>query len=183
MKYHTLNMLPRHSPSYTKLFRFKGFWKGKVSQRTSKLQQVKVGGSTHLSTNSSKLPVLGPIERWVRLWDAVNQRSFELQECTLPFWKPLNLNNLVLEDEWPSSMFRVWYFIMNVHFSWAQWNLDLLGLFADSNMAKTKNQNFLLWINANRLCLHVGLEFWTIISFKCSKPIGFSTCKFRCSNL
>ena len=48
----------------------------------------------------------------------------------------------MLEDEWPSSMFRVWYFIMNVHFRWAQWNLNLQDLFADSNMAKTKNQKF-----------------------------------------
>ena len=30
---------------------------------------------------------------------------------SLLFWKPLKLNNLVLEDEWPSSMFRVWYCI------------------------------------------------------------------------
>ena len=143
MKYHTLNMLPIHSsPNYLGLKVSEKVRFTPVSQRTSKLQQVKFGGSTDLSTNSSKLPVLGRIARWVRLWDAVNQRSFELQECTLPFWKPLNLNNLVLEDECPSSMFRVWYFIMNVHFRWAQWNLNLQDLFADSNMAKTKNQKF-----------------------------------------
>ena len=43
---------------------------------------------------------------------------------------------------------------------------------------KPKTKNFLLWINANRLCLHVGLEFWTIFSFTCSESTSFTTCKF-----
>ena len=44
---------------------------------------------------------------------------------------------------------------------------------------KPKTKNFLLWINANRLCLHVGLEFWTIFSFTCSESTSFTTCKIR----
>ena len=43
---------------------------------------------------------------------------------------------------------------------------------------KPKTKNFLLWINSNRLCLHVGLEFWTIFSFTCSESTSFTTCKF-----
>ena len=44
---------------------------------------------------------------------------------------------------------------------------------------KPKTKNFLLWITSNRLCLHVGLEFWTIFSFTCSESTSFTTCKIR----
>ena len=43
---------------------------------------------------------------------------------------------------------------------------------------KPKTKNFLLWITSNRLCLHVGPEFWTIFSFTCSESTSFATCKF-----
>ena len=56
---------------------------------------------------------------------------------------------------------------------WTSW--DFLQI---PTWPKPKTKNFLLWINSNRLCLHVGLEFWTIFSFTCSESTSFTTCKF-----
>ena len=61
---------------------------------------------------------------------------------------------------------------------WTSW--DFLQI---PTWPKAKTKNFLLWINLNRLCLHVGLEFWTIFSFTCSESTSFTTCKFCFSTL
>ena len=42
---------------------------------------------------------------------------------------------------------------------WAQGNSDSLSLFKDFHKARYFRNIFFLSINANRLCLHVGLEF------------------------
>ena len=57
---------------------------------------------------------------------------------------------------------------------WTSW--DFLQI---PTWPKPKTKNFLLWITSNRLCLHVGLEFWTIFSFTCSESTSFTTCKIR----
>ena len=56
-------------------------------------------------------------------------------------------------------------------------------LFKDFHNARCFRNIYLLLINANRLCLHVGLEFWTIFSFTCSESTSFTTCKFCFSTL
>ena len=60
----------------------------------------------------------------------------------------------------------------------AQGNSDTLSLFEDFNMARYFKNIFLIWINVNRLCWHVGLEFWTINSFICPKSTNLTTCQF-----
>ena len=55
--------------------------------------------------------------------------------------------------------------------------------FEDCNMTKYLTNIFLLWINVNRLCSHVGLKFWTPNSFMCPKLTIFSTWKFRFTTL
>ena len=50
--------------------------------------------------------------------------------------------------------------------------------FEDCNMTKYLTNIFLLWINVNRLCSHVGLEFWTPNSFMCPKLTIFTTWQF-----
>ena len=57
------------------------------------------------------------------------------------------------------------------------------GFFEDCNMTKYLTNIFLLWINVNRLCSHVGLEFWTPNSFMCPKLTIFTTWKFRFTTL
>ena len=61
----------------------------------------------------------------------------------------------------------------------AQGKSDTLSFFEDCNMTKYLTNIFLLWINVNRLCSHVGLEFWTPNSFMCPKLTIFTTWKFR----
>ena len=61
---------------------------------------------------------------------------------------------------------------------WAQGKSDTLSLFEDFNMARYFKNIFLIWINVNRLCWHVGLEFWTINSFICPKSTNLTTCQF-----
>ena len=51
---------------------------------------------------------------------------------------------------------------------WTSW--DFLQI---PTWPKAKTKNFLLWINSNRLCLHLGLKFVTIFSFTCSKIHNF----------
>ena len=65
----------------------------------------------------------------------------------------------------------------------AQGKSDTLSFFEDCNMTKYLTNIFLLWINVNRLCLHVGLEFWTLNSFMCPKLTIFTTWKFRFTTL
>ena len=60
----------------------------------------------------------------------------------------------------------------------AQGKSDTLSFFEDCNMTKYLTNIFLLWINVNRLCSHVGLEFWTPNSFMCPKLTIFTTWKF-----
>ena len=69
------------------------------------------------------------------------------------------------------------------YFNWAQGNSDSLSLFEDSHMPGHSTNIFLLWINVNRLCLHVGLEFWTIFSFTYSESTSFTTWQFRFTTL
>ena len=65
----------------------------------------------------------------------------------------------------------------------AQGNLPPFGFFEDCNITKYLTNIFLLWINVNRLCSHVGLEFWTLNSFMCPKLTIFTTWKFRFTTL
>ena len=65
----------------------------------------------------------------------------------------------------------------------AQGKSDTLSFFEDCNMTKYLTNIFLLWINVNRLCSHVGLEFWTPNSFMCPKLTIFTTWKFRFTTL
>ena len=88
----------------------------------------------------------------------------------------------MIKGQMPTSMFQVFnslkkdpYFF---YFRSAQGNSDSLSLFEDSHMPRHLTNYFLLWINENRLCLHVGLGFWTIFSFTSSKSTNFTTCKF-----
>ena len=60
----------------------------------------------------------------------------------------------------------------------AQGKSDTLSLFEDFNMARYFKNIFLIWINVNRLCWHVGLEFWTINSFICPKSTNLTTWQF-----
>ena len=60
----------------------------------------------------------------------------------------------------------------------AQGKSDTLSFFEDCNMTKYLTNIFLLWINVNRLCSHVGLEFWTPNSFMCPKLTIFTTWQF-----
>ena len=55
--------------------------------------------------------------------------------------------------------------------------------FEDCNMTKYLTNIFLIWINVNRLCSHVGLEFWTSNSFMYPKLTIFTTWKFRFTTL
>ena len=65
----------------------------------------------------------------------------------------------------------------------AQGKSDPLSFFEDCNMTKYLTNIFLIWINVNRLCSHVGLEFWTPNSFMCPKLTIFTTWKFRFTTL
>ena len=65
----------------------------------------------------------------------------------------------------------------------AQGKSDTLSLFEDFNMARYFKNIFLIWINVNRLCWHVGLEFWTINSFICPKSTNLTTWQFRFTTL
>ena len=65
----------------------------------------------------------------------------------------------------------------------AQGKSDTLSLFEDFNMARYFKNIFLIWINVNRLCWHVGLEFWTINSFICPKSTSLTTWQFRFTTL
>ena len=53
-----------------------------------------------------------------------------------------------------------------------------LYLFEAFNMARYFKNIFLIWINVNRLCWHVGLEFWTTNSFICPKSTNLTTWQF-----
>ena len=71
MKYHSLNMLLYYTihllaPNYLGLKVSKKVRYTPVVQRTSKLVHVKVGSSTRLSRNASKLPIFGCIA-WGKL--------------------------------------------------------------------------------------------------------------------
>ena len=63
------------------------------------------------------------------------------------------------DDQGCGSMFSICNVLKIDYFREAQSNFDSLSLFEDSHMPRHLTINFLLLINANRMCLHVGLEF------------------------
>ena len=122
-----------------------------------------------------------------QIWRTVNLKYLELQKCDLPFWRHLTPYYLIKKGQLPSSMFKVSNFLMkDLHFSILDVHKTILTPWASlkiSTMLGASETFFLLLINANRLCLHVGLEFWTIFSFTCSESTSFTTCKFCFSTL
>ena len=65
----------------------------------------------------------------------------------------------------------------------AQGKSDTHSLFEDFNMARHFKNIFLILVNVNRLCWHVGLKFWTINSFICPKSTNLTTWQFRFTTL
>ena len=68
----------------------------------------------------------------------------------------------MIKGQMPTSMFKVFnslnkdpYFF---YFRWAQGNSDFLSLFKDSHKARYFKNISMLFINPNRLCLHLELE-------------------------
>ena len=105
------------------------------------------------------------------------------------FWNLIK--NIICEDYRNTKIIMKFYLeevaltwkIQQFYYCWHKANLPPFSFFEDCNMTKFLTNIFLLWINVNRLCSHVGLEFWTPNSFMCPKLTIFTTWKFRFTTL
>ena len=68
--------------------------------------------------------------------------------------------------------------IQQFYYCWHKVILTPLAFLKISAWLGTEKNIFLIWINVNRLCWHVGLEFWTINSLICPKSTNLTTCQF-----
>ena len=100
------------------------------------------------------------------------------------FWNLIK--NIICEDYRNTKIIMKFYLeevaltwkIQQFYYCWHKANLPPFSFFEDCNMTKYLTNIFLLWINVNRLCSHVGLEFWTPNSFMCPKLTIFTTWQF-----
>ena len=105
------------------------------------------------------------------------------------FWNLIK--NIICEDYRNTKIIMKFYLeevaltwkIQQFYYCWHKTNLPPFSFFEDCYMTKFLTNIFLLWINVNRLCSHVGLEFWTPNSFMCPKLTIFTTWKFRFTTL
>ena len=105
------------------------------------------------------------------------------------FWNLIK--NIICEDYRNTKIIMKFYLeevaltwkIQQFYYCWHKANLPPFSFFEDCNMTKYLTNIFLLWINLNRLCWHVGLQFWTIKWFICPKSTNLTTWKFRFTTL
>lgn len=95
----------------------------------------------------------------------------------IDYSRPFPANIWIQAESASIAIFHKWH-VQLWDLDYIQANSNSLSLFEDSHIPRHLKNIFLLLINANRLCLHVGLEFWTIFSFTCSESTSLLPANF-----